>query len=114
MKLFGRVLKEIEWHLHSNNYETEAEEKPMVNENALTELPEERLEEFVEQIVNACDNFDGEGVVHITKLLAVYSFRGLVLNTYFAPVGRLAEEFEYSQAAEAAKEALARVKEAEI
>ena len=114
MKLFGRVLKEIEWHLHSNNYETEAEETPMVNENALTELPEERLEEFVEQIVNACDNFDGEGVVHITKLLAVYSFRGLVLNTYFAPVGRLAEEFEYSQAAEAAKEALARVKEAEI
>lgn len=114
MNLFERVLKEIKWYLHSNGYEMREKEKEVINAEALTEITEERLAEYVEQIFEACDNFDGEGVVLITKLLASYSFRGLVLDTYFTPVGRLAEDFEYGQAAETAKEAFARVKEAEV
>ncbi len=114
MSLFERVLKEIKWYLHSNGYEMGAEEKEAIDTENLTEITEECLAEYVEQISEACDNFDGEGVVLITKLLASHSFRGVALNMYFARVGRLAEDFEYGQAAEAAKEAFDRVKEVEV
>ncbi len=111
MKLFGRVLKEIELYLRENGYREAIED---IKVDSLTEISEERLEEYVEQICNACDNFDGEGVVLITKLLASYKFRGKVLNTWFASVRQLAEDFEYSQALEAAKRALVEVKEGEV
>lgn len=114
MSLFERVLKEIKRYLRSTGYEIEAGEKESVNTEELTEITEERLNELAEQIFEACDNFDGEEIVRVIKTLTAYSFRGLVLNTYFSAVGRLAEDFEYGQAAEAAKEALARVKEAEV
>ena len=113
MKLYERVLREIEEYLRENGYETRKDETKEITVESLSELPEERLDEYVEQLISACDNFDGEGIVLIAKLLSSYSFQGKVLAQYFAPVGRLAEEFEYGQAMEEAKKAHAQVKEVE-
>lgn len=113
MKLYERVLQEIKVYLRENGYETKEVEKKDIVIESLSELPEERLDEYMEQLLSACDNFDGEGIVLISKLLSSYSFRGKVLADYFIPVGQLAEEFEYGQAMEEAKKAHALVKEAE-
>ena len=72
------------------------------------------MDEYVEQLLGACDNFDGEGIVLIAKLLSSYSFRGKRLADYFAPVEQLAEDFEYGQAMEEAKKAHASVKEVSV
>lgn len=112
IRLYERVLEEINAYLQANRVELTEKTDEGIPE-VLSELDEERLNEYVGQICEACDNFDGEGVVVIADLLASYTFRGRILRTYFAPVKQLAEDFEYDKAMEAAREALEKVKEAE-
>lgn len=113
IKLYDRVLRKIGDYLRENGYEAKEKEQEAVAIESLSELSEERLDEYVEQLVNACDNFDGEGIVLIAKLLSSYVFRGNVLADYFVPIAKLAEDFEYGQAMEEAKKAHVLLKEAE-
>ena len=107
--LFERVLEEIEKYLQINDY-LNPEDKEEENDGDLTELWEEKLAEYVDQICDACDNFDGEGVVVIVNLLAEYSYKGVALKECFEEVKQLAEDFEYEKAMNAARACFDKVK----
>ncbi len=109
--LYSRVLDEIEKYLSLNGCLAEREEIGEWNDASLTELSEEKLTEYVEQICEACDNYDGEGVVVIVNLLSEYSFRGTVLRECFEPVKQLAEDFEYEKARSVAGECFVKLRE---
>ncbi len=110
IRLYERVLREIDEYLRGNGYGREKETEIELQTASVTELSEARLDEYVEQLCNACDNFDADGISLIAQLLASYSFRGEYLKHYFAPVKQLAEDFEYSQAHETARKALETLK----
>ena len=111
VSLYGRVLEEIEKYLSLNGHlETGEKDRERTN-SLLTEISEEKLVSYVEQIYSACDNFDGEGVVVVVDLLAEYSFRGKSLRECFESVKRLAEDFEYENALSAAKACIAKLRE---
>jgi len=111
ISLYSRVLEEIEKYLILNECLAVEEQAGEWNDNSLTEISEEKLTEYVEQICEACDNFDGEGVVVIVNLLSEYSFRGAVLRECFEPVKQSAEDFEYERARGAAEECFAKLRE---
>lgn len=106
IRLYGEVLSEVEKYLEINGYFAKASEE--MKESVLEELKEitqEGFQEYVEQIKNACENFDEEGIVSATEELCAYSLNGIILKKYFAEVKRLAGDFEYDQALEATNKA---------
>lgn len=112
--LFGRVLEEIEKYLSLNECFVTEGQTGEQEDVLLTELSEDKLAEYVEQICEACDNFDGEGVVGIVQVLSKHSFRGTALGEYFGAIKQYAEDFEYENAHGAARESLAKLREENV
>ncbi|MBQ7933881.1 MAG: Hpt domain-containing protein, partial [Lachnospiraceae bacterium] len=106
VQLYGRVLAEIEKYLETNGYFAKrAEESKEASPGELREINRESFEEYMEQIRTACDNFDEEGIVSAAEELCSCSLNGTALKEYFAEVKKLAGDFEYDQALEAANKA---------
>lgn len=111
IRLYERVLFEIEEFLKEKGGAPAEPASQVPDVDTLTELQEEKLTEYVEQICTACDNFDGEGVVLIVNLLSVYRYKEKVLQNYFSEVKRLAEDFDYEGARKTAEELFVGLKE---
>ena len=71
----------------------------------LNTITSEQFTDYIERIKVACDNFDGDEVAFIADEMCKCSFKETPLKQYFAEVKKLAEDFEYEQAQEAAVKA---------
>ena len=105
IKLYGEVLAEVAKYLEANGYFAKKEEAKESAPRELKELTEEGFRDLIEQIRNACENFDEEGIVSVAEELSISSLKGIALKKYFADVKKLAGDFEYDQALEAANKA---------
>ncbi len=75
----------------------------------LTEISLEELEEFIGQIKDACDNFDGDEVKRICEEAAGCAVSGKPLKPFFDEVWAEADDFEYDNACEKAEAILEQV-----
>lgn len=70
---------------------------------SLTEISPERLREFIEQIKNACADFDGDEIERICAEVSGCAVFGKPLKPFFDAVRSEADDFEYDNASEKAQ-----------
>ena len=108
LTLYDEVVRNVTWYLQENGYETN--DVPEIAEEELKEITRESFEETVKQIVEACENFDGDEAASLAQELCFCSVNGEALTEYFAEVKKCAEDFEYEEAARLATEAAGKVR----
>lgn len=75
----------------------ENEQQPIID------ISFEKLEEYIEQIKDACDNFDGDEIKRICEEASEYAVSGKPLKPLFDEVWAEADDFEYDNACEKAQ-----------
>lgn len=98
-ELYERVIKEGADYLGNRSY-TAPVEQPENNahENDMPEMDMELLNEYIEKIVSACNDFDGDRIIELADEASKYMFRNIRLSPYFEKVKLLAEDYEYDEA----------------
>ncbi len=112
--LYAAVLTELEKYLLENGCIGQEPENTaeLLPENAAS-ITRERLQELLDIIQNACENFDEEGIVAAAEELCSCSLNGILLKPFFAEVKKFAKDFEYEQAAKYAEKSAKEILQAQ-
>ncbi len=100
LRLYGEVIEEGKALLAERGISLE---KTEIDESALNTEPitQEKLMEYIEQIKDSCDNFDGDETVRLAEELSAYSYNSRALKIWLDKVSECAADFEYDSAVEA-------------
>ncbi len=104
MELYGKVAELGEKYLEENRAVIPRPETP-ADEAAAENLPEISLEnvmEYIEKIMAACEEFDGDEINNICVEASAYSCGGTALKPLFDEIKASADDFEYDEAREKA------------
>ncbi len=103
-ELYGKVAELGGKYLEENSPKTEtvsaAEEEPSAE---LSEIASEKVMEYIEKILAACEAFDGDEISSICAEAAGYSCGGTALKPLFDGIKSSADDFEYDDAKEKAE-----------
>ena len=103
ISLYDQVVQNITVYLEENGYKEETEE---IAEDKLKTLTWDLFEEKVQNIMEACDNFDGDKVAGVAGELCYCKVNDEVLTARFTEVKQYIEDFEYEKAMLTAQKAL--------
>lgn len=104
LELYQEVIGIGEKILMGNTDHTGVVEEEHTEEEELGEMTREMVEDYVTQIEKACDLFDSDEIDRICVEVSQYICEGKRLRDLFAPVKFAAEDFEYDEALEKARQ----------
>ena len=107
MELYEKVVADIEGYLDNNCFEEMLEEAAF----EWKDIPMEIVIRKVEQIKEACENFEGEEAAGLAEELCFCRLNGKELSEYFTDVKTYADDYEYESALEAVCKAEQMIKE---
>ena len=103
IELYKKVIAEGEKYLSTVQPKTESSSNIPISPKDMPEMDMTLLMDYVDKIAAACDEFDGDKVEELANEAACYAYQGVDLAEYFEKVKSLALDYEYDEAAKAAK-----------
>ncbi len=105
MELYGKVAELGGKYLEENRPEIpeEAAAEEEVPAGDLPEITLEKVMDYIERILDACEAFDGDEINNICAEASAYSCGGTALKPLFDKVKASADDFEYDEAKEKAE-----------
>lgn len=108
--LYDKVVNQVKKYLEKDiNHENTDE---VIAEN-LTDISLDDLVKKAEQIITACDDFDGDTALSLTEDLCNCSVNGIALSKYFDEIKTYIDDYNYIQAIDTINAAINSVKEGE-
>ncbi len=115
LEMYAKVIEiakqqtELQRARKKSDEESRAQNGDKGEQQSLIEISLEKLEEFIDQIKDACDNFDGDEIKRICEELSGCAVSGKPLKPLFDAVWAEADDFEYDNACEKAQAVLEQV-----
>ncbi len=102
-ELYEKVIKAGADYLGDKDGAPEEKTEDDASCDDMPEMDINLLNEYIEKIVSACDEFDGDKVAELADEAANYVYRNIRLSPYFEKVKLLASDYEYDEAVQKAK-----------
>ncbi|MBQ7834622.1 MAG: hypothetical protein IJ385_02455, partial [Ruminiclostridium sp.] len=61
-------------------------------------ITSEKLKNYISQLENSCNDFDGDETVRLAKEASAYAYNGKPLRTWLGRIAEYAADFEYDSA----------------
>lgn len=104
LDMYAKVIEAGKEYLNRNGLSAEEPSAEEENTAQLEEISAEKVTDYIERICSACDAFDGDTIVEICEEACGCAVNGMPLKPLFVKVKEAAEDFEYEQANELARE----------
>ncbi len=96
IKLYEDVIAEGRKLLEKINRTKVSETAP--SDTSTEAITSEKLKNYISQLENSCNDFDGDETVRIAHELSAYSYDGKPLKIWLEKIGEYAADFEYEKA----------------